>query len=129
MFHKIILGVILFFVFQAIHAQTGFYFLCGPDEDGCPEGDEHYCACIPESVLPEQPYCLDFDHMTCAPLAKKPGCDNSLIFRDQQSCLATIFQSEPEPPCVKVKQEFCETHVGYMCDESGDPNSCKKHMQ
>ncbi|HSW92904.1 MAG TPA: hypothetical protein VLJ15_00950 [Gammaproteobacteria bacterium] len=126
MFYKILLSIVLLFVFQTTFAESPFYFLCGPDEDGCPEGQEQYCACIPASASPEQPYCLNFDARTCAPLIRQPNCARDLIFSNQETCLATIFQSEPEPPCVKVSQSFCSTHSTYVCNEQGDPDSCKK---
>jgi hypothetical protein len=129
MFPRILLSIVLLFALQGAYAQSPFYFLCGPDEDGCPEGDEQYCACIPASINPEQPYCLDFDARTCAPLTQRPGCDSELTFPNQESCLATIFQSEPNPPCAKVSQSFCSTHSTYMCDENGNPDTCKKPNQ
>lgn len=127
MFYKIAPSIVLLLTLSSAHAQP--YFLCGPDEDGCPEGDEQYCACIPANPAPDQPFCLDFDAMTCAPLTQHPDCVKELTFPNQQSCLATIFQSEPEPPCTKVSHKFCRTHFTYLCDASGNPDTCKKQTK
>jgi len=116
--------VLLLMTLQTVYAGSHSYYLCGPDEDGCPPGQEQYCMCIPVSVNAEQPYCLDLDNMTCKPAAERPDC--GIILKNQVSCLATMLQSEPNPPCPTVTQSFCHKHSVYMCDEDGNPNSCKK---
>lgn len=103
------------------------YYLCGSDEDGCFDGYEVYCACIPVSSLQaNQLYCLDFDNMTCQLLSERPDCNAALIFKNQVSCIATIFQSEPYPPCKVATQSFCYLNAIFICHENGDPASCKK---
>src|SRR5580704_14066758 len=83
------------------------YYLCGPDEDGCLLDQAQYCACIPlDEDNFSQPYCLDFDNLRCEPLSKVSGC--LLTFSDQGRCLATIHQSEPEPPCSVTSLTFCQ---------------------
>ena len=122
--YKILL-ITLFFIIQTVWADP-LYLLCGSDEDGCLEGYEQYCACIPAGINKDQPYCLDFDKMTCDPLALRPHCDKNMKFSNKAQCVATIFQSEPVPPCREVTQSFCISHSVYMCDENGNPDSCKK---
>src|SRR5665811_813961 len=108
------------------YAQIPLYYLCGPDEDGCPKGYEQYCACIPYNDQQKmKPYCLDFDKMTCEPVSNVSDCAPDNTYKDQGSCLATIFQSEPTPPCSIVTKTFCEDHHASMCDENGDPESCR----
>jgi len=115
---------ITLFLIQNAYAQSS-YFLCGPDEDGCFEGQEQYCACIPVSSEQEQPYCLDLDNRTCKPVAQQIDCsEKHIVLPNQGDCLATMFQSVPNPPCKIVTQSFCDTHQVYKCDESGD--NCKK---
>ena len=102
------------------------YFLCGSDEDGCPDGYEKYCQCIPLNVQQENlPYSFDFDNMSCQLLSEQPDCATPLIFKNQASCIATIFQSEPNPPCKVVSESFCHLHFIYVCDQNGNPDSCK----
>ncbi|HSW69635.1 MAG TPA: hypothetical protein VLI69_05750 [Gammaproteobacteria bacterium] len=114
------------FTIPNLYAEPPTYFLCGSDEDGCPEGREEYCACIPVSMKPDQPYCLDFDHMTCKPVAQQPDCSEKHIVVDNQGdCLATMFQSEAYPPCKIVSQSFCYEHSVSICDEYGKQDSCK----
>lgn len=120
----LLLGLLVFF--NAGHAE-GEYFLCGPDEDGCPMDQVQYCACIPyDEIYYQKPYCLDFDNMKCEPLEKVPNCAASLIFKDQGRCLATIYQSEPEPPCETTSKTFCLQNHAWFCDVNGDPHTCKK---
>ena len=101
----------------------GGYYLCGSDEDGC--HDYRFCACIPQiETKPSERFCLDFDSLICQPLSQKPDCYSQFIFENQGECIATIFQSEPRPPCPLVSHDFClENHVAF-CDSSGQPNSC-----
>ncbi len=109
------------------YAQNELYYLCGPDEDGCPAGFEEYCTCTPlNNHQRTKPYCLDFDNMTCEPLSAVSDCSAQHTFKDQGSCLATIFQSEPTPPCKMVTKLFCEDHHVAMCDAKGNPESCQK---
>jgi hypothetical protein len=106
-------------------AEAPIYFLCGPDEDGCDDEYAQYCFCIPYNVRhATKPYCLDFVNFTCTPLVDVPDCNPRDIFPDQGSCLATIFQSEPEPPCRIVTQPYCESHQSAMCPENGHRTGC-----
>ena len=74
------------------------YFLYGPDEDGCFDDRHEYCACIPyDDVQAEQPYCLNFDKLTCLPLSKTPECNLNDQYVNQSTCLATLYQSEDTP--------------------------------
>lgn len=103
------------------------YHLCGPDEDGCFIGQEQYCACIPyDEINFSKPYCLDFNNMKCEPLLAVPDCPKNAIYKDQGRCLATIYQSEPEPPCQTVTQTFCYQNHAWVCDNvNGDVHSCR----
>lgn len=126
LFFVCILSSLICICFLHIAYAENKYYLCGPDEDGCHKTTGfQYCACIPvneENI--NKPYCLDFDKMTCTPLTESPHCDPGFIFKDQGSCLATIFQSEPEPPC-KIKDEsFCVENHTYFCGADGNPQSC-----
>ena len=123
---------LLFFLSASIifFSQEGLasdlYWLCGPDEDGCPEDGYQYCVCIPHNdVEANQPYCLDFDTLSCTPLTQTPNCDKHFVFQDQTSCLATIFHSIPDNPCTLTTQSFCLEHQTGFCDESGRPDTCK----
>lgn len=105
------------------------YFLCGPDEDGCYEEISQYCACIPYDDLEAgRPYCLNFNEMTCTPLSQTPNCDPAFIFQNQGSCLATIYQSEPRPPCSVTTRSYCLEHHTSICDKNGRPESCHPEM-
>lgn len=117
---------ILLLKLQPAYAKSSHYYLCGSDEDGCLPGREQFCMCIPINIKPEQAYCLDLDKMTCKPAIEQPDCDSEMIEQNQASCLATMLQSEPNPPCKKVTDDFCHKHSIYMCNEDGNPNSCKK---
>lgn len=102
------------------------YFLCGPDEDGCSADSYQYCLCMPQDdALSSQPYCLDFDNVSCKPLSLMPNCHSGDIFRDQATCLAVAFQSEPEPPCALTDKDFCVQHHIPSCDKDGGVSSCR----
>ena len=108
---------------------TGFcserYYLCGSDEDGCFLDNAQYCACIPyDEVNAQHGYCLDFGKMTCSPLKDKPDCDDDMKYPNQGECLATIFQSEPKPPCKMTTKTFCTTNHTAFCAMNGEPGSC-----
>lgn len=121
-FKKLLLALLLI---QNAYAEPSSYFLCGSDEDGCFEGQEQYCACIPVSATQDQPYCLDSDNQTCKPVAQQPDCSKKyIILPNQSDCLATMFQSEAYPPCKIVSQAFCDTHPVYRCDETG--HNCQR---
>lgn len=101
------------------------YFLCGSDEDGCFEESAEYCACITvDEVHINQPFCLNFDTMTCEPLVNVPQCERDMIYEDQSKCLATIFQSESEPPCPVTTPTFCAEHHTPICAANGDVKTC-----
>lgn len=111
--------------YSAMSFSNDRYFLCGPDEDGCPEGDHGSCFCIPYNEMEANgPYCLDFNDFTCIPESRTMGCDSTLRYKNQGECLATIFQSEPLPPCTVTTKSFCLEHEALMCDEDGTLNSC-----
>jgi hypothetical protein len=121
-YKKLLLGLLLI---QNTYAATPFDFLCGSDEDGCIEGQEQYCACIPVSVNQNQPYCLDLDNQSCKPVTEQPDCSQKYIVVENQGvCLTTLFQSEGSPLCKIVPQSFCDTHPVYKCDETG--SGCSK---
>ena len=114
-------------LFSTMSFANPLYWLCGPDEDGCSEdGDYEYCACVPyNETNANKPYCLNFDELSCAPLAQNPNCNQHFIFKNQTSCLATIFHSIPDNPCTLTTASFCMEHHPALCDESGTPSSCK----
>ena len=101
------------------------YLLCGPDEDGCPPDGYQFCGAIPyDEVHGAEPYCLDFDKLTCTPISEAPDCNPRDIYQNQSSCVATIFQSEPEPPCPIKTEAFCLKHHTAFCGADGSPASC-----
>ncbi len=119
--------IVLLFVNIAQADQP--YWLCGPDEDGCPADGYQFCFCIPQDpVHANEPYCLDFNALSCAPLADKPDCNPYLTFKDQASCLATIFHSMPDVPCTPTTRSFCETHKTAICDKSGKLDTCRYNL-
>ncbi|WP_245183391.1 hypothetical protein [Legionella israelensis] len=118
-------GICLLF-FVNINYASERYFVCGPDEDGCYKDIYHYCACIPyDDEHAQTPYCLDFNKLTCSPLEQVPDCDPGMIYKNQGSCLATIFQSESEPPCPVRNHSFCLENDMAICDANGRPESCR----
>ncbi len=122
---QLVLCLILLVFYSVSYAESR-YFLCGSDEDGCFLDQVQYCACIPLSEIHyAEPYCLDFDNMRCESLSETPNCPSQIIFKDQGRCLATIHQSEPEPPCSITSRSFCLENHAWICDESGNPKSCK----
>jgi hypothetical protein len=119
-------NVIFVSIFFNVSYADSRYLLCGPDEDGCPADGYQYCSCIPYDEMQNgKPYCLDFDRMTCKPLSESPNCSSHFVFKDQAHCLATLFQSEPEPPCVLTTYQFCKENNMYFCDNDGHPENCK----
>ncbi len=116
------MGALLSFFCSKLYSLQEYY-LCGSDEDGC--YDHRSCACIPRiETKPQEPFCFDFDQLTCLPLSQQPGCYPLFIHDNQGECLATIFQSEPKPACPLVSLDFClENHIVF-CDPSGQPTSC-----
>lgn len=125
MVNKILLSVVLFCMLQT--AQSSQYFLCGPDEDGCPKGFEQYCACIPVRADQYSPYCLDLDHMTCNPVSSQPDCkEKEIVVPTQGECVAMMYQSVKTPACKVKTESFCRQHSAAICDETGNPSSCKK---
>ncbi|MFY7698337.1 MAG: hypothetical protein ACOVQX_05955 [Legionella sp.] len=101
------------------------YFICGPDEDGCPEDNEHYCFCIPyDEQYANQPHCLDLVHLRCMPYQPHASCNIHLIYRNQSECLATIFQSEPIPACKITNLLHCQQVKAHVCNKYGQLTSC-----
>lgn len=104
--------------------STEFYYLCGSDEYGC--SDYRFCACIPaHDTQANLPYCLDLDNLTCLPLSQTPKCYPLFIYKNQGECLATLFQSEPQPPCQLVPQSTCIDNSIPICNADGNFYSCK----
>lgn len=117
---------VIIILFSQFALASDLYWLCGPDEDGCPEDGYEFCVCIPHNdTHANQPYCLDFDELGCAPLSEKPDCNSHFVFQDQTSCLATIFHSIPDNPCTLTTKSFCTEHHTAFCEESGNPRTCK----
>lgn len=120
----ILIGIGLFIITSSSYCNER-YFLCGPDENGCSEDSYQYCTCTPYNNLEANKlYCFDFDNLSCTPVSQTPNCDPSLIFNNQGECLATIFQSEPFPPCSITTHAFCLEHHSKICNPDGEPNSC-----
>lgn len=108
-------------------SHAGRYFLCGPDEDGCASDIYAYCSCIPVNEMKyTEPFCLDFEQMTCIPASESPKCHPSFIYNNQAECLATVFHSIPNPPCTITTYTFCQENKSYFCDATGDPATCHK---
>ncbi len=100
------LFIFLFVCYGAISVAEEKYFVCGPDEDGCYPDEYPYCLCIPiDEKVTNQPYCLDFEKLSCVPLVEMPNCQD--VFKNQSDCVATAFQSEAEPPCFVKNKAFC----------------------
>lgn len=116
---------LLFFLLMMTTCRAENYFLCGPDEDGCSPSDYSSCLCMPfDGPESQQPYCLDFNEVACIPLQQQPQCLNGIILNNQSECLATAFQSEPEPPCQTADKSFCQKHHIPLCKRDGGQNSC-----
>lgn len=117
-----LLAITIFISFSL--SANNLYYLCGPDEDGCFEEDYTSCACIPQDTQPATPHCLNFNTLLCTPIADEPNCQSRMIFPDQAHCLATIFQSMPEPVCGTRTLDFCLKHHIQFCDGNGEPKNC-----
>jgi hypothetical protein len=114
----------IFFCLSSVYANDKYY-LCGPDEDGCSSDEYAYCLCMPEDgALATQPYCLDLIEVSCKPLSLSPQCASEYIFKNQASCLATAFQSEPEPPCAVTNQSFCIKNHIPICEQDAGQATC-----
>ena len=99
------------------------YLLCGSDEDGC--YDYRSCACIPYNEFEaNNRFCLDLDTPRCIPLSEAPNCYVLFIHKNQQECLATLYQSKPHPSCLLVSGSLClENHIA-LCNADGNFNTC-----
>lgn len=116
------LGLVLFINHGFAHER---YYLCGPDEDGCSSESPGTCFCIPYNErAASQRYCLDFNTMRCTPLEESPACNPSMVFANQGSCLATMFQSIPTPPCKVTDFKFCQESHSLLCNQDGQLDSC-----
>lgn len=114
------------FFYISCSFSSELYFLCGPDEDGCFEGEYKYCACIPLDNEANTPHCLDFTTLRCTPLSETALCLPHLTFKNQGDCIATMFHSTPTTPCRVKTRDFCiEQHIEF-CDHNGEPNNCHK---
>ncbi len=112
-------------LFLNVSNANSLYYLCGSDEDGCNGPDYLGCLCMPfDNKLAHQPYCLDFDNVSCVPLSKMKNCDPNNIIKDQATCLAVAFQSEPIPPCGLTTDTFCNEHHIPTCDQDGGEATC-----
>lgn len=102
------------------------YLLCGTDEDGCNAKNPNSCLCMPYDgdAVANAPYCLDLSNVSCHPLASTPNCNQDNIYPNQATCLATAFQSEPNPPCSKTSESFCIHHKIARCTQDGGQASC-----
>ncbi len=119
-----LLMIILFFSGAA--QAAGLDFLCGTDEDGCFPDHYDYCICMPyDSETANQPYCLNFNNLSCVPLSSKPDCRGGEIYGDQATCLAVAFQSEPTPVCPLKTEQFCRDHAVPLCEKDGGMNTCR----
>jgi len=125
---QVTLGLILCFMGLSAHVTPSYasdlYFLCGPDEDGCFDDDYTSCACISYDDEPSTPHCLDFNNLECVPLSKVLRCPKNLTFKDQGSCLATIFHSTQLTPCHVKTRDFCIAHRIQFCEHNGNPHNC-----
>ncbi len=129
LYKKSLIIAFTFFVSNGTRTRTAFLiFYVVLMKTVAREGYEQYCACIPVSLTQDQPYCLDLDKLTCRPHSfNNLDCGQEhIITPNQGDCLATLFQSEPYPPCRMVTGEFCDSHPVYRCDETGNPSRCKK---
>lgn len=117
---------ILFMVlFMSAANAADWYFLCGGDEDGCSAEHPEYCFCIPyDGAQANQAYCLNFNNLSCVPLSSKPDCQGGEVFKDQATCLAVAFQSEPTPLCPLTSGEFCQNNHVPTCEVDGGINTC-----
>ena len=104
---KILLSLFCLILMVLVTADNQ-YFLCGPDEDGCYPGIYQWCMCIRKHpTLAATPYCMDFDSLSCQPATAMPQCPVADLRPTQSNCVATLFQSEPEPACPLVDESFC----------------------
>lgn len=103
------------------------YFLCGPDENGCYDEIYEYCSCIPiNETQYDKPFCFNHKSLTCTPLTQTPDCPSVFIYPNQSTCLATIFHSVPDTPCMVKTFAFCKKHNSYICAPNGNPMTCHK---
>ena len=119
--------LVMFFIFfiHMAHASER-YFLCGPDEDGCPSNDYKSCLCMPyDEGEARHRYCLNLDNLSCVPLKKVANCPKYYIYKDQSTCVSIAFQSEATPPCKVVSHKFCHNNHVVICDIDGGVDSCK----
>lgn len=116
--------ILLSCIISTICYSNTLYFLCGPDEDGCFAEDYSSCACIPFDNEPFAPHCLDFIKLWCIPLSELTSCLSKIIFKDQGSCIATIFHSTYRSPCAVKTREFCLENKINFCEHNGEPQNC-----
>ncbi len=120
----LVLNGLLFYMVSSFSSEL--YFLCGPDEDGCFEGEYKYCACIPHDATPNTPHCLDFNTITCKPLSEASNCRPDRVFKNQGDCIATMFHSTPTTPCRVKTRDFCIQQHIIFCDHNAEPSNCHK---
>jgi hypothetical protein len=122
-----IFWVLMSLLFSVNALGSSRYFICGPDEDGCNKRVAQYCSCIPyNDAKANEPYCLDFDAMTCKPISEVSFCYPQLIFKSQGNCLAAMFQSIDTPPCKVTAYDSCVSGHSSICDKDGQLSSCQK---
>ena len=80
-------------------------------------------------IIGGKKYCLNFEPAVfCLPLSLEPSCALSNIISGQGRCLATAFQSEPDPPCLLVHKRFCLKHGIPICKKDSRANTCHVRM-
>jgi hypothetical protein len=116
------------FFFANVSFCSDQYFRCGPDEDGCFNDEHQYCACIAyDDAHANDPYCLDNTNSfepQCTPISLVFYCKPELIFKNQSACLATLFQSKPNPPCAITTHADCLEGHSPICNANGGMSTC-----
>lgn len=121
---RIFIVFIFIFIFMTASEASDKYFLCGPDEDGCSPKYYNSCLCMPfDGALADSPYCLDLIHLRCLPVSLDPGCRSGDRVKNQETCLSTLFQSEPATLPLK-RAAFCMKHHIALCPKDGSRDDC-----
>lgn len=111
-------------LFLVTQITTGFpaviyNYLCGGDEDGCQPGEPDTCICVASS--PEN---IDtcFTYEGCVPpnpITKKCAHDQ-INEKTEARCLATLWQSEPMPPCAPLDRPPASDICASKCTSLDD---------
>ena len=110
---KVIMFGLLVISFSPTYAIYKNFFLCGSDEDGCNKAKpDAGCLCIPRHHGLSKKYCLTFTtkDVKCIPLLLSKNCPAENIIKNQRTCVALAFQSEPTPACPRVTYRYCHKH-------------------